>query len=92
MWVHVHVCSICQFESLVQTPQKISQSKARTRDKQDFIFFFFSLQNILSILEDHDSDASSSSSDSDSTSDIKNEDKEDDYDKLDNEELQEAFR
>ena len=43
MWVHVDVCSICQFELLGQTPQKISQSKARTRDKQKFLFLFFSL-------------------------------------------------
>ena len=94
MWVHVHVCSICQFELLVQIPQKISQRKARTRDKQTFIviFFFFSLQNILSMLEDHDSDASSSSSDSESTFDIEDEGKEDEYDKLDNKELQEALR
>ena len=44
------------------------------------------------MLEDHDSDASSSSSDSESTFDIEDEGKEDEYDKLDNEELQEALR
>lgn len=73
-------------------PTENLSEQGKNQRQTRLYFFFFSLQNILSILEDHDSDASSSSSDSDSTSDIKNEDKEDDYDKLDNEELQEAFR
>ena len=68
------------------------QGKNQRQATVYFSFFFFSLQNILSMLEDHDSDASSTSPDSDSISDIEDEDKEDEYEKLDNDALQEAFR